>query len=76
MPAVFYDVIRSLDNSYQSVAIFSHNPGITAFVNELSDARIDNMPTCGIFAIQSPIDQWKDFTERINHFWFFDYPKA
>lgn len=75
-PSVFYDVIESLDDIYQSVAIFSHNPGITAFMNELSDARIDNMPTCGVFAIRSPIHHWKDFKEGIHQFWFFDYPKA
>ncbi|MDE3251667.1 MAG: histidine phosphatase family protein [Bacteroidota bacterium] len=75
-PSVFYEVIRSLDDGFQSVALFSHNPGITAFVNELSDARIDNMPTCGVFAIRSAIDHWKDFPKRDNQFWFFDYPKA
>lgn len=75
-PNVFYEQIRLLDDNFQSVAIFSHNPGITAFVNELTDARIDNMPTCGIFALQAAIDNWHNFTDSTNRFWFFDYPKA
>ncbi|MEI6185009.1 MAG: histidine phosphatase family protein [Bacteroidota bacterium] len=72
---VFYKTIRGLDNSLNSVALFSHNPGITYFVNTLTNSRIDEMPTCGIFAIQTPIEKWEDFEEGNNKFWFFDYPK-
>lgn len=75
-PSAFYDVIEKLDDARNRVAIFSHNPGITAFVNELSPVRIDNMPTCGIFAIRVKIDHWKNFTNAKKEFWFFDYPKA
>ncbi len=72
---VFYKTIKALDNSLNSVALFSHNPGITYFVNTLTNSRIDEMPTCGIFAIQAPIENWKDIEEGNNKFWFFDYPK-
>ncbi len=72
---VFYEVIQHIDNSINTAAIFSHNPGITDFVNSLTNARIDNMPTCGIFAIQAPISEWTDFTKAEKEFLFFDYPK-
>ena len=71
----FYKTIRSLNDSYNSIAIFSHNPGITYFVNTLTNTRIDVMPTCGIFAIEAPINNWHDFKEENNKFLFFDYPK-
>ena len=35
-PETFYEAIEQIDDAYNSVALFSHNPGITAFVNELS----------------------------------------
>ncbi len=73
--ATFYKVIGSLNNSYGSVALFSHNPGITTFVNELTNIKIDNMPTCGIFSINIPIDSWKHFATAKKQFLFFDYPK-
>ena len=74
---VFYEVIHSLDNKYKSVAIFSHNPGITDFVNTLCEnVRIDNMPTCGVFAVELNIKEWKDFKEKENQYKFFDYPKS
>ncbi len=72
----FYEVIKTLDDKFNTVAIFSHNPGISYFVNELiNDTRIDNMPTCAIFAVQINIGQWKDFAKTKKEFLFFDYPK-
>ncbi len=72
----FYEAITQLDNSADTVAIFSHNPGITAFVNTLTDTiQIDDMPTCGIFATQIQSDKWADFKKAKKQFLFFDYPK-
>jgi phosphohistidine phosphatase len=72
----FYKVVNSLDDDLKTVAIFSHNPGITEFVNSLTTSRIDNMPTCGIFAVKTDIKNWKDFATATKEFWFFDYPKS
>ncbi|MEO7531685.1 MAG: histidine phosphatase family protein [Sediminibacterium sp.] len=74
-PNIFYDVIAAIDDSVATAAIFSHNPGITAFVNELTSTKIDNMPTCGVFAVKAATDHWKDFWPAKKTFWFFDYPK-
>ncbi|TDH20872.1 histidine phosphatase family protein [Segetibacter sp. 3557_3] len=71
----FYDTIKDLDNDLKTVVLCSHNPGITDFVNLLTGTHIDNMPTCGIFAVKAPIKKWKDFREAEKEFWFFDYPK-
>jgi len=73
---VFYDVIVGLPDNLNSIAVFSHNPGITYFVNSLTaDIRIDNMPTCGIFAISAEIDHWREFANAKKRFLFFDFPK-
>jgi phosphohistidine phosphatase len=72
---VFDNVISSTDNQFNSIAIFSHNSGITDFANQLTNARIDNIPTCGIFAIKAECDSWKNFKDAKKEFWFFDYPK-
>lgn len=74
-PAVFYEVIGKLEDDITTAAVFAHNPGITAFVNELTDTKIDNMPTCAIFAVKADIKRWKDFEDGEKTFWFFDYPK-
>jgi phosphohistidine phosphatase len=75
-PLEFSEVIKSLSNDFNTVAIFAHNPGISYFVNELvNDIKIDNMPTCGVFAVNADINHWKDFANTKKRFLFFDYPK-
>lgn len=74
-PDTFYEVIGDVDDSVRTVAVFAHNPGITYFANQLSDAKIDDMPTCGIFAITTDARFWRDLRESESVFWFFDYPK-
>jgi len=70
------NVIAQTDDNFQSIAVFTHNPGITDYVNTLVEkVYIDNMPTCGIFAVQSQTDSWEDFSTADKTFLFFDYPK-
>ena len=75
-PSAFYDVIENADKKYDCIAVFSHNFGITDFANMLTNTRIDNIPTCGVFAVKVNCDKWKDFKEAEKEFLFFDYPKA
>ena len=72
---VFYDVIAKTKNKFDSIALFSHNPGITDFANQLTDVRIDNIPTCGIFVVTIDCKSWADFKHAKKEFVFFDYPK-
>lgn len=74
-PAIYRELIASLPDTLSSVAIFGHNPGITEFVNGLTTTRIDNMPTCGIFAVQMDSNRWSDFPLAHKTFLFFDAPK-
>ena len=71
----FYDSIENINDKDDVVALFSHNPGITDFVNRLTDKNIDNMPTCAVFAIKIKTKKWKDFEKAEKEFLFFDYPK-
>jgi phosphohistidine phosphatase len=71
----FYSIVESLPDKCEVAALFSHNPGITAFVNTLTTVHIDNMPTCGVFAITANTDKWAKFKESNKTFLFFDYPK-
>jgi phosphohistidine phosphatase len=73
---VFYKVISKLKDKYDTVALFSHNPGITDFANQLADVRVENIPTAGVFAIKADCKKWEDFREAKKEFWFFDYPKS
>jgi phosphohistidine phosphatase len=71
----FLETVSSLKDAGNSAIIFSHNPGITEFANTLTNVRIDDMPTCSIFAVQADADKWADFIKSEKSFLFFDYPK-
>lgn len=75
-PSVFFEVIAGISNDADTVLLFSHNEGITDFANQLGVARIDNIPTCGVFAIKADCKKWEAFRDAGKEFWFFDYPKS
>ena len=75
-PSTFFHVIGKTDDKFKTIAVFSHNEGITAFANMLTGTRIDNIPTCGIFAIKIKSKHWSEIEKAEKEFWFFDSPKA
>ena len=75
VPDVFDETVFDIDNLFNTVAIFSHNPAITAFANTLTQTQIDDMPTCSVFAVSAPVQSWKDFDLAKKDFLFFDFPK-
>lgn len=72
----FFSAVENLDDHFQTVAFFSHNPEITDFVNKLTSVKIDDMPTCAVFAVKADVKKWKEFISAKKEFWFFDYPKS
>jgi phosphohistidine phosphatase len=71
----FYAAVENFDDKNNTIALFSHNPGITEFINSLECSPIYNMPTCAVFALKIKTKHWKDFREAEKEFLFFDYPK-
>jgi len=71
-----YNVVSNQNQSSNTIAIFGHNPGITDLVNTLVEkTSIDDMPTCGVFAVTALVNDWKEFKNAKKKFLFFDYPK-
>ena len=75
LPSQFEQVVSLLNDKEDTVVLFSHNPGITEYVNTLCDVRTDNMPTCAMFAVQADVEKWQDFAKAEKNFLFYDYPK-
>lgn len=74
-PQVLTQIIKNISDKYQQVFLFAHNTGLTDFVNSLTNVHVDNLPTCGVFAVKIQTDLWRDFSKAEKKFWFFDYPK-
>ena len=74
-PSVIGSVVAAIDDRYETAALFAHNPGITEFASSLTSIRINDMPTCGIFAVACNVLHWSGFMEAEKVFLFFEYPK-
>ncbi len=63
------NLIKNTDEKFDTIAIVCHNPAITDFVNQYSDARIDNVPTTGAVKVDFGKGKWKEIkTGKLN--WF------
>lgn len=70
-----FNIIEGVSDQYQSIAIFTHNNGVTDFANSLGIVRIDNMPTCSVLGFAVNMHEWKDIRTAEKMLLFFDYPK-
>ena len=59
--AACIETIMSIDNEFDSAAIFGHNPTFTYLIHELTGQGPDNLPTCGCALVSSDAVEWKDF---------------
>ena len=52
-------IIRNYNNDIDSLMIIAHNPGLTNFVNLMTDLELWNLPTTGLVAINFNVDSWE-----------------
>lgn len=68
-------LIRASPDEHDCIMIFGHNPGLTFLINELSDLRLDNLPTCGVCGIEFQLNRWKDVKKGTGKKFYYDFPK-
>lgn len=68
-------VIDSVPAKISQLALVGHNPGITEYANGLTSIRLDNMPTCSVFAVTADLSDWSDFEKARKSFQFFHFPR-
>jgi phosphohistidine phosphatase len=67
-PAVFFNVIRTVSNTVNTLLIVSHNDGITHLANSLTDARIDYMQPGSVFMVKADCQDWFAFEQASRSF--------
>ena len=73
--AVIIKLINQLDDEYDRVFIVGHNPTFTSVIEQLSEAYIGNLPTCGIAGIRFEVDEWKMIGKGLGYLFYYDFPK-
>ena len=71
----FESVIFSLDDENASVALFSHNNGISNFANTLTE-EIIHFPTCAVAIYNIDCEQWSEFENATKNLVAFYKPKS
>ena len=66
--SAYDEVIKALPEETNTVAFFAHSPTITEFANGLTTVRTDNIPTCGVFAVQANCEEWAGFADAEKAF--------
>jgi len=69
----FESVIYDLDDHLNSVALFSHNNGISNFANSISE-DIFHFPTCGVAGFEIDCNSWSEFDGAKKKLLFFYEP--
>jgi phosphohistidine phosphatase len=74
-PPIIQEAIFGVSNKINALMIVCHNPGITDFVNKLTNHLIEDMPTCGMCALQFAIEKWEHLPSAKAQLLFYDFPK-
>ncbi|BDS13650.1 SixA phosphatase family protein [Aureispira anguillae] len=69
------NIVQHLDDQWQEVMLFGHNPSYTVFTNFYAIPELDNVPTGAVVAIQFPVDTWAAVTPKNGQLHFFEYPR-
>lgn len=56
---VLLSYIENFPNAHDRIVMVGHNPGLTELCNSLCNSDLDNLPTCGVYTIQFPFDDWR-----------------
>lgn len=74
--ADLFSIVTGQKADICSLALIGHNPVLTDFANLLTqNVHLQNIPTCGIWAVQFRVERWSDIQEDCGQFLFFEYPK-
>ena len=68
-------VIWGLDDGLDEVMVVGHNPAVTALLNRLTRAGVDNVPTCGAAVVEIRSGSWAGADDGRGSLVSFDYPK-
>ncbi len=68
-------LIQNQDDKIENMMLIGHNPELTAWVNQLTSAHIENIPTAGVCCIQFGTKHWEKIRLKQNELVFFEYPK-
>ncbi len=69
------ELVRQFDNHFHTVLCVSHNPDISEFVAQMTNANIADMPTCAVAEIAVHSSSWDSIDYGFAELLELDFPK-
>lgn len=69
------NMLRGLDDKYDTVFIFGHEPTLSDVIHSLCDESVPKFPTAAVFKINLDLTSWKDIYEARGKKALFTVPK-
>ena len=69
------NLVQDVDDLYNSIMLFGHNPTFTSFGNMVSGENIMNIVTCGVVRIDFEFSSWKNIDFNSGRLVYYEYPK-
>ena len=74
--AALLAVVTGEKDDSACLLVVAHNPGLTDLANHLlPDLDVDNLPTCGVVAIDFDAHDWAELATASRQLVYYDYPK-
>ncbi len=73
-PRALLRIVRFLDNQYNSVMLFGHNPAFDDFAHYLLKDFTETIPTCGVVGVEFQKHFWKNVSKGSGALKFFTFP--
>jgi phosphohistidine phosphatase len=71
-----FEMVRNLDDKYETIMLFGHNPDFNDLANMLlKKSSVHNIVTTGVYCIKLNVNQWQKVREGKGESVFYDYPK-
>ena len=75
-PQDVIEVIRGLDDTYDEICVFGHNPAFTSLVNAFHPKEyLAILPSCGIAKVVATVDRWSEFEAARGQLVALHFPK-
>jgi phosphohistidine phosphatase len=71
----YLSVIKQIDDRFQTVLLFAHNPTISDTADQLTKGLPMEMPTCAVAGIRFGVESWSKVKPKAGDLFLFDYPK-
>ena len=68
-------ILCAVDQHVNTLLLVGHNPGLTDLVDYLSDKKIENLQTTGLYGMELGVDNWPDVSEGSGKYILYDFPK-